>query len=718
MQFAKLAELKVYADYKTELKKQAVKARAAVLPFRFYRGFDFDAGEKPMLLIGKLTATLAGELKAQAATATPRAQGLCKVAGDSLEFETEKGSANDTELARALSQAGITAVPVLVAKLSGDAGTKARTLESGAATQRLAALRVRLQKGAAGAPEQARLIAAAIEKLAPGGQPQGGEDTIAEQVDRIEQGIVAIERKDAIARSAALAADEAALGSNDGQDAQREARLAQANQAVDAKVQGARPAEEPGLLADHPEYQAALRTVGDLTALIVKATAWHDAEIKTQQDAERKIPAAQALVAEVEQKIALVRADIAKCNTKIDELDTKVKAATQFTQGAKKKAEKDIAAERQRIARLEAQIEKLQKDPAYGKLQTLVRQANKHGSARHGAQTGLEGQALRAATGGRTPDQADNPHGVSRPRPDLLAEVDRRVKALSDRVDPLRPAGGAAVLAMDAVLQEIAALRAKIAADKAVTADTDAEADHGGKIEALLLDLEKKLAAAEGSPPPADRTTPLASVKWNKVTVQYVDDASQPGGKRKVVNRDEVLKAIVYQTREARTKAASMFLNHMLEKEAVERAIDVVQKQCTWTEYLDGTTWKTLDTVTVVLGKPRSAAGWGYGVVRNLDEKKVLNDANKVLERFRDGQIDAAGLLQGLDVSFVTDADGSVPLVRNVRVTLQKMGGAWSSITHFPSATDEPGWSITGKTVRSDAKDTVGKPAPAPKGVG
>jgi hypothetical protein len=146
-----------------------------------------------------------------------------------------------------------------------------------------------------------------------------------------------------------------------------------------------------------------------------------------------------------------------------------------------------------------------------------------------------------------------------------------------------------------------------------------------------------------------------------------------------------------------------MFVSHVLEKEAVERAL-AIANACPWTEWKDGDDWKPIETITIVLGKPKKLAGWGYAVARNVDAKKVLLDANAVIERFRNGTIDQTDMLKGLDTSFATADDGSVPLVKEVRVTLGMMGGSWSSITHFPSAGEAIGWSLTGKTVRKNAK--------------
>jgi hypothetical protein len=620
MPLTKLSDVTAFADYKSELKTAAVKARASTLPFRYVAEFAFDAGKKPLLLIGKLPASLLDDMKAQAAAVKVKAQGLCRQNGDTLEFEVEKGAMKDSEIEKALSVAGIATAAKVVEALGNAAGAKARTLDSADLVRRLDALTARLAKLRATAPAaQVKVLDGLLARLKAHKGATGGVDSVTTQelLDQFEQGLVAVERKAAIDAAARLAQDEAALdGSGSEADKAREARLAAANKQVDDKT--ARAAlPEPGKLTDAPAFAATLKLMQDFMRLTAEATAWHDREIKTQQDAEKKLPDAQAKVDAFNGKLAELETRIQGHEAEIQKQQRAIDGATAYTQGAKRKAEIELAKQQDAIAKLRAQIAKIRSGEAFQNLEKLTREANKHGSARHGAQTGVELQARRAATGGITPDQADNPHGVS-----------------GSRVD----GAGAA----------------------------------------------------------------RATVKWNKATFHY---ETQPDGKRKIVNLQEVLKQLAEETSIAKTSKSSMFISHVLEKEAVERALAIVKAQCPWTEYLDGSTWKPLDTVTVVLGKPRKLAGWGYAVGRDIDAKKTLVDANQVIERFRDGKIDVDQMLEGLDVSFATAADGSVPLVKEARVTLQRMGNAWSSLTHFPSAGETVGWSLTGRTVRKSAKD-------------
>lgn len=359
----------------------------------------------------------------------------------------------------------------------------------------------------------------------------------------------------------------------------------------------------------------------------VAALQWHENEIKTQQDAEKKITEIESVIAAIELKIAAAQTRATELTAEVKELRRDEKTA-KYSKGAIVKLEKAVTDQGVLVDALSKKIETQRKTlPALGLL------AQKHGSSRHGAQTDMGLQARRAATGGVSPDQSDNVHGVSEKRVD----------------DP-----------------------------------------DGAK-------------------------TPVAELKWRKTSIRYVKEGN---GKRKVVNATEVLKAILTDIKEmdsVATSTASKFLSHELEKEAVDRAIAMVQKNCVWTEIEDGDKWLPLNSVTVYVGPPRTSAGWGFAVQRKADAPKVaLEEANAAIEKFRAGTIDEAEMLKQLDVTLVAVEEevggkksSSVPLVKSARVTLGRTSSGWTSITHFPDPTATPsGWTLKGRFVRANPKAT------------
>lgn len=618
MPLTTLAELKVAKDYKADLKTSIVKAKASALPFRYLPAFPLDTGPDPALLIGKLAAPVVKSITGEGLKV--KAQGLCRLVGDVLEFEVERGALNDKELTAALKAAGLAArTASVVAKLSDGSSDRERALDLADLGRRLDGLNARLKKLPAGTPELKTLAGIAARLKRHKEHPDEVDtETPQELLNTYEQGLVAVEMRASKAASAARAKDESEVDSGVGTDEDNDARkqrLSAHAKAIDDKLK-APEAAEPQPLADNPAFAQALQAMQAMVKARAEATRWHEAEIKTQQDAEKLLPQAQASVNLLTARADAVQQRIAQCEQAIAQLETDIANASKYTPGVRKKAQADILKHRGDIKKMQGAVATIRADPSFAKLQELETLAHKHGSSRHGAQTGMEMQARRAATGGISPDQADNPHGVSMSRKD----------------------------------------------------------EHD-----------------------ADRL----SISWGAVKLTWEE---LPDGKRKVIDRDKVLKSAVLQaeTRLAKTRQSSLFHSPELEKQAVDRAMAIVKGQCPWTEIQTAPgVWGPLDTVTVVLGPPKGAVGWGWAVERKVDAKKVLTSANSSLEKFRDGRIDQDALLAELDVVLSTADDGSVPMVKQARVTLKRAGTAWTSLTHFPSAGDAPGWSLEGKTVRA-----------------
>jgi hypothetical protein len=139
------------------------------------------------------------------------------------------------------------------------------------------------------------------------------------------------------------------------------------------------------------------------------ALQWHESEIKTQQDAVKKIAEVKAAILGLEQRVDAADKAAKALGTELKLLSKD--AQSKFTPGKLDKLRRAITAQEESAAKIRKQIETQKRGlPA---LELLER---KHGASRHGAQTDLALQARRAATGGVTPDQGDNIHGVSESR--------------------------------------------------------------------------------------------------------------------------------------------------------------------------------------------------------------------------------------------------------------------------------------------------------------
>jgi hypothetical protein len=411
----------------------------------------------------------------------------------------------------------------------------------------------------------------------------------------------------------------------------------------------------PGLAKASATFQAANAQLEAFMKERVSALTWHDDQIKTQQDAERMVTQVNAAIQGFEDKIVDARTKSKNLANELKELAKDKEVAkyqkTQLTKLAKAVADQGVL-----IAALEQKIAAQRR-----LLPELELKANKHGSTRHGAQTDLSLQARRAATGGISPDQRDNVHGVSTPRVDD-----------PDVAEPVQS----------------------------------------------TKQVWKKTANADGSP--IDGTALKRELRWRNARITVVTK----DGEGAELDVPELHKAIITQVKDmdaVATSTASKFHSHELEREAVQRAIAKVSRECVWTEILDGETWKPLNSVTVYLGAPAKSVGWGMAMQRQTDPKMALDKANVVIERFRQGKISQEAMLKELDVAMATveeEVKGrksvSVPMVKSARVTLGRTSAGWTSITHFPDpAATPPDWSLTGSFVRVNAK---GPKVTAPRG--
>lgn len=189
----------------------------------------------------------------------------------------------------------------------------------------------------------------------------------------------------------------------------------------------------------------------------------------------------------------------------------------------------------------------------------------------------------------------------------------------------------------------------------------------------------------------------LNELTWKEVTLTWTEGDD---GQRELQNRDEIEHKLTLaaETRNQKASASSLFHSPILEKEAVERAIAYVNTNCVWEEYFQGT-WKPLDRVLIVIGKPKKAIGWGTSV-KLTGTKTALADANKAIDQFHKGKVTIQQLMAALHVGFETDISGGVKLVPTARIMLDRTSTGWVNTSQYP-CTGAVQWTIAGKKVRS-----------------
>jgi hypothetical protein len=186
---------------------------------------------------------------------------------------------------------------------------------------------------------------------------------------------------------------------------------------------------------------------------------------------------------------------------------------------------------------------------------------------------------------------------------------------------------------------------------------------------------------------------------WNKVELEW---ETLPNGKKKLINKKLIPQTMLAEVYPGQNEVGttSMFLNPVLEKEAVDTALEKA-KQCVWK-------YKANNQPLLELGiavRPKSAPGWGYSISKIQGvQKKSVAQAEAWLAEFEDGKYGIDDLLKKLDVQIKTDRTGAgalmVPYAKVVLVR-SSPNDPWKSKTHYPDdRLNATGWEIEGQGLR------------------
>ena len=234
---------------------------------------------------------------------------------------------------------------------------------------------------------------------------------------------------------------------------------------------------------------------------------------------------------------------------------------------------------------------------------------------------------------------------------------------------------------------------------------------------------QPELSSTQGADPNKVRWT----MGGKDVELVYED---LPTGERVLKNKDAVLKtfndiAEELESRGAKTSTSSNFLSPELEKEAVDRGLQVA-RQCVWDEMWDEQKkdWVPIDRFFVYVGPPKTvrSKGWGHSISRNKDEsgnnipKMKLVEANKILNAFRNGKVDLDQMMKLMKVSLEKSEDGGAILQPVARIMIDRSGSGWTNTSQYPTS-DKPGWSLKGAKVRKSREGGDGITAPEATGV-
>jgi len=196
------------------------------------------------------------------------------------------------------------------------------------------------------------------------------------------------------------------------------------------------------------------------------------------------------------------------------------------------------------------------------------------------------------------------------------------------------------------------------------------------------------------------------TAEW-KTTIKW----EEKDGKRVVKKKAEIVKTVIDELNNTfGASKSSIFLNPALEKEAVDAAMKIANEQCTWTQWQDGSDWKNITSLTVVVPEPKSALGYGMATERAAGFVKTsATAAATAVKEFESGKISIDDLLKKLNVQLKTDRTGvGAAMIKRARVVLTRsnVNSPWKNKTQFP--TDDPqAWEVdkntplNGKKVKS-----------------
>lgn len=757
MPFNTLQDVKTDQNYKRILKEELAKARGKPAKFQYFEGFTFAAGgKKPMLLVGTVPNDLIDAVKQTGATF--KAKGRCQrrrggKAGD-VDFACDSGKVPADKLVATLRWASAVAAtdnPGVVDELgladdedveaADDAPKPADTkdmqafgVESQKLQQRLEAIKA-TDPGvhAALAPK----LATAYGSMKSGDAPTANK-VLAELALSIAKVEAAIGARATSKQQAATERDaENSAARQSVAEANPDQALGEAKQRLQALVARSKVA-----LQALPE-EALEGEVAKQSKLVIGALASKKLEgvpalldgLEKLIDAHEKLalPAARAKAQSAAKGMADARRqaddalgaleksdgytkDTKALETARQQLDEKFvrlqqlreKAMSLQQQRAKasskqKKKFDEPAEDRAEREELKGKVDQLRKDVAT-LTQGLV------GQEQAAADLVKQLEALTAQVDQLLPSSSEH-------RP----PTDEELKAYKTKPDPSKDAisrNEPMQAARDAVKGKLGEMsQASQWQQKEIERAEGNARDHGTGRHGAQTGIEgqsRRLATdaapdQQGNKSGVTRSTG-ATTRWREIDITWED---LPSGKRRIVNEKAVHDYIADWSNQPDVgSTASLFLNPVVEKYAVDLAIKKVKEKCDWT-WIDDGGWKRLKKIVVIVPAKPGTAGYGFAVEKKhtMNPATVRANAAARIQDFVEGRRTIEQLMNDLDVALRTDATGTgAKILPRAKVVLYRdaiESKDWINETQFP-VDDPQGWEIQGATVAKGNGQPVG----------
>jgi hypothetical protein len=417
-----IEELRDFKKYQAALRTEIIKSKSKIMPFRYLWDFTYGGdGKQDILVVGKTAPAVLKDIKKECGII--KVEGECRLVGSQLRFKTDGGEINETRLKKLLKAAKIKFEYSLVASFEDGAGEAQHTRIFAESSSRLVDLSNRLAKVET-AGESGTLVDTAKQLLTK------VRAVIAKEADAPQTGKRLEEILDAAAKGIGQLEKNAFIKGTAGPQAAADAKFEKSSDVSAREIEAVK-------LLNAVTKQAIDRSQTNLTQILsARKTAmeWQKNEVAIMKANKDQLKKLETKFYADESKLEndIKQAETALEEAEKGEIDVNARMNSAETPG---NAKKKMMGEFNKLQKLRKQVEKSLEDlkddlrklrKTYSGKKSPFAAGNKHGTARHGAHTGMEQQALRSATGGTTADQDDNEWGDNRDKPELekVADID------------------------------------------------------------------------------------------------------------------------------------------------------------------------------------------------------------------------------------------------------------------------------------------------------
>lgn len=398
-------EIKDFAKVTDALRTEIIRSKSRILPFRYFYGHSYDgSSQKNILVIGKTPPATLKAIKKGGAKI--KAEGEARLVGKELRLLSES-EVNMARLTKFFKEAKLKFSIAQVNSFEGDSGDKHHALILAQSKQRFADFKNRLEKlvraQVTGSDmDNAMTHLGKAKKILEAGEiPSAHYGKLEEHLDEVAKSLGPLQKK--FGAQISDSSEGATKSESQAETTRRELENIKALDKVSSFIS--------------KKNQTSIKTI---LAAREKALRWQKNEmaemLQDKDEFERLQSEFRTDESAIEDAIKTANAEL---ETATDAARTMQASMKDVSGNEQKRRTKKLSELLKPMPRIRDEIEKLERSlvelrQTFSTARAQVSKGDKHGTGRHGAHTGLEQQALRAAAGGTSADQEDNEWGDSR----------------------------------------------------------------------------------------------------------------------------------------------------------------------------------------------------------------------------------------------------------------------------------------------------------------